>query len=181
MNNLTVVSGLWRSGSSMMMQILEAGGLEPIFHYHKPDQYNERGYYEIEEKMAPRVYAEICEGQHPNSCVKILTPFLKNNDLIYLAKQVIFMQRNYDEIIASTEKSSGYSPFKRKLQILEKEAKEFLAGQRLAIFYLNYNEIIEDPKVALTPIKFLLKEFESACSAVEESLYKSRGKNEAVF
>ena len=181
MHNLTVVTGLWRSGSSMMMQILEASGLNTIRHYFNRDEFNERGYYEIDENLAPRIYTEIASDQHPNSCVKVLIPFLKKNQIINLADNVIFMQRNYDEIIASTEKKFGRSPYKRRLQILEKEAKEFLAEQHIRPFFLNYNEIIEDPESALKPIKFLLKEFEAACAAVSPNLYKTRGQNEAVL
>lgn len=181
MFNLTVVTGLWRSGSSMMMQILEAGGITPVRHYFNRDEFNERGYYEIDERQAGRVYGEITACQHPNSSVKVLLPFLKKNNLIDLADNVIFMQRDYDEIIHSTNRKFGRSPYKRGLQLLEKEAKEFLREKQIPVFFLNYNEVLEDPKRALQPIKFLLKEFDSACAAVDPELNKTRGKREIVF
>ena len=46
---ITVVSGLPRSGTSMMMRMLEAGGAPIVTdHARKPDSDNPRGYYEYE-------------------------------------------------------------------------------------------------------------------------------------
>lgn len=46
---ITVVSGLPRSGTSMMMQMLEAGGLEVATDGQRaPDRHNQRGYFELE-------------------------------------------------------------------------------------------------------------------------------------
>ena len=46
---LTIVSGLPRSGTSMMMQVLCAGGLAPLAdHQRQADEDNPRGYYEFE-------------------------------------------------------------------------------------------------------------------------------------
>ena len=43
------ISGLPRSGTSMMMKMLEAGGIEPVVdHIRKSDEDNPRGYYEFE-------------------------------------------------------------------------------------------------------------------------------------
>ena len=46
---ITVVSGLPRSGTSMMMRMLDAGGVPIVTdQVRKPDSYNPRGYYEYE-------------------------------------------------------------------------------------------------------------------------------------
>ena len=46
---ITVVSGVPRSGTSMMMSVLEAGGLEPLKDdIRAADEDNPRGYYELE-------------------------------------------------------------------------------------------------------------------------------------
>ncbi len=48
-NFVTVVSGLPRSGTSMMMKMLAAGGLDPITdHVREADADNPKGYYEFE-------------------------------------------------------------------------------------------------------------------------------------
>jgi hypothetical protein len=46
---ITVVSGLPRSGTSLVMQMLEKGGMEILTdHVRKPDENNIRGYYEYD-------------------------------------------------------------------------------------------------------------------------------------
>ena len=46
---ITIVSGLPRTGTSMMMRMLEAGGIDVITDYNrKPDVDNPGGYYELE-------------------------------------------------------------------------------------------------------------------------------------
>jgi len=46
---ITVVSGLPRSGTSLMMHMLEAGGLKVLADgVTKPDPSNPRGHYELE-------------------------------------------------------------------------------------------------------------------------------------
>jgi len=46
---VVIVSGLPRSGTSLMMQMLEAGGLEVLTDARRsPDEDNPRGYYELE-------------------------------------------------------------------------------------------------------------------------------------
>jgi len=46
---LTIVSGLPRSGTSMMMRMREAGGIPALIdNIRKPDEDNPRGYYEYE-------------------------------------------------------------------------------------------------------------------------------------
>ncbi len=48
-NMLIIVSGLPRSGTSMMMKMFEAGGLEPfVDNIRKADPDNPKGYYEFE-------------------------------------------------------------------------------------------------------------------------------------
>ena len=46
---ITIVSGLPRSGTSMMMKMLEAGGLPPLTdNIREADDDNPKGYYEFE-------------------------------------------------------------------------------------------------------------------------------------
>jgi hypothetical protein len=46
---ITIVSGLPRSGTSMMMKMLAAGGLEPLTdNIRAADEDNPKGYYEFE-------------------------------------------------------------------------------------------------------------------------------------
>ena len=50
---VTVVSGLPRSGTSMMMKMLDAGGIAPIIdNVRAADEDNPKGYYEFERVKA---------------------------------------------------------------------------------------------------------------------------------
>lgn len=184
MHNLTVVTGLWRCGSSMLMQILKASGVEPI---HQPfyDKFNPRGYYEIDPKTSDRIHSEIVSGKYQNHCIKWLIPFWPEqgkNNIVDLGDNIIFLLRDYEEIIASTNEKFGFSPYKRRLQILERDAKNSLLEKGMKPIFLSYNEIIEDPKKGLWPIKFLLKgDWESAVKTVDSELYNWRSERAEVL
>ncbi|MBN1153773.1 sulfotransferase domain-containing protein [candidate division KSB1 bacterium] len=100
---ITVVSGLPRSGTSMMMKILEAGGLNVLTdHIRSADEDNPKGYYEFERVKAledDRVWLEEAVGK----VVKIISALLSKlpDDYHY---QIIFMHRKMDEILASQKK-----------------------------------------------------------------------------
>ena len=179
MDNLTVVTGCFRSGTSMAMQILEAGGFNPITHYEDPDSFNERGYYEIEETKVERVHSAICAGEYPpNSCVKVFVPFLDHNKnkIIHLADNVVFITRNVKEVIESINKKHGHRPYPRKILYAIRDAKKFLSDQGFRPIFLDYNDIIKDPEKGLKPLKKLFKNensFLNATKIPEKRLYKT--------
>jgi hypothetical protein len=102
---VVVVSGLPRSGTSMAMKMLEAGGLPVVTDgIRTADVSNPRGYYELEavkglDKNGDTAWLRGARGK----AVKIIS-FL----LTYLPEthnyNVIFMRRDLDEVIASQNK-----------------------------------------------------------------------------
>ena len=71
-----VVSGPPRSGTSLLMQMLEAGGVEPLRDDTRPaDAGNPRGYYEFEAVKRLRHDHEWLQGAE-GKLVKIVTPLL---------------------------------------------------------------------------------------------------------
>ena len=56
-----IVSGLERSGTSLMMQILHAGGMSTAFNdsLRKPDENNPKGYYEL---AGGKIINQLMEG-----------------------------------------------------------------------------------------------------------------------
>jgi len=96
----TLVSGLPRSGTSMMMAMLEAGGLAPLIdHIRKPDDDNPKGYYEFERvKKIKEDTAWLPEAR--GKVVKMISMLLidlpPGEDY-----RVIFMRRRMPEILAS--------------------------------------------------------------------------------
>jgi hypothetical protein len=97
---ITVVSGLPRSGTSLMMQMIVAGGLPPLTDgLRTADENNPRGYFEWEPakslKQNPGAIA-VGEGK----VVKIISALLPllPDDHEY---RIVFMLRPLEEVIAS--------------------------------------------------------------------------------
>ena len=97
---ITIVSGLPRSGTSMMMQVLEAGGIPPVTdNVRKPDEDNPRGYYELESVKRTR-QAPSWLGEATGKAVKVVYRLVYDlpMDREY---RVVFMKRSLREVIAS--------------------------------------------------------------------------------
>jgi hypothetical protein len=97
---ITVVSGLPRSGTSLMMQMLDVGGVPILADEHRPaDDNNPRGYLEFE-KVKQLKRDDSWLGDAEGKAVKIISHLLLElpTDLEY---RVIFMLRNLDEVVAS--------------------------------------------------------------------------------
>ena len=154
-NRNYIVSGLERSGTSMMMQILEAGKI-PIAHNksRKPDENNPKGYYELE---GGKVMSKLMENKFPmrkyrGKFIKITSYGLLCLPNLTRKYTIIYMERDIEEIISSTEKMTGKKTRERmktikSLEKLEHKVKEEIISRvdcRLLI--LNYNNILEDPK-----------------------------------
>lgn len=98
---IVIVSGLPRSGTSMMMQMLAAGGMEILTDEQRSaDLDNPKGYYELE------VVKKLKEGdkgwvrQAQGKAVKVISALLEGLPDDYRYK-VIFMQREMAEVLAS--------------------------------------------------------------------------------
>ncbi len=102
---IVIVSGLPRSGTSMMMKMLEAGGLPVMTDaIRTADIDNPKGYYEYErvkelEKETDKSY--IREGR--GKVLKVISFLLKDlpDDNAY---KIIFMRRDLNEVIVSQNK-----------------------------------------------------------------------------
>lgn len=100
-----VVSGLPRSGTSMAMKMLEAGGLSPVIDgIREADVDNPKGYYEDERVKdlhdnPDRSWLQDARGK----VIKIISFMLPDlpGDNNY---KVIFMRRHIDEVLASQQK-----------------------------------------------------------------------------
>lgn len=99
---IVVVSGLPRSGTSMAMRMLEAGGLTVVTDgLRVPDASNPNGYYELErmkELDKPGRHAWLADARGKG--LKVISFLLTHlpEDYNY---QVVFMRRDLDEILAS--------------------------------------------------------------------------------
>src|ERR1700686_1129847 len=100
---IIVVSGLPRSGTSLMMQMLDNGGLEVVTdNIRTPDTDNPRGYYEFEQVKKIKQDASWLSGTRGKG-------FKMVSQLLYELPptekyRVIFMERDLDEVLDSQEK-----------------------------------------------------------------------------
>ena len=164
---MIVVSGLPRSGTSMLMQILSRGGLQCISDNKRPaDEHNPNGYFEIKEIGQ---HLSIYQHYGNNCCIKLLSPFLKkieNNHII------IFIERNLEECFASMQKMLNRKPAKDAFKKHLKDIKKYLKNKN--VIYINYNKIITNPDKGLKPIKHLIPNFKEAKKAVDPTLQHNK-------
>ncbi|HDH81546.1 MAG TPA: nucleotide pyrophosphatase, partial [Thermoplasmatales archaeon] len=144
-----IVSGIERSGTSMMMQVLYMGGAKVAFDKSRaPDYHNPKGYYELE---GGKIINRLMEGSFPfkkydGMFVKITAYGLK-----FLPKgqyKIIYMMRDLDEVMDSMEKMSGPIDREKEKPVFEK-LNSFsinLMKKREDIDYItvNYRDVIDD-------------------------------------
>lgn len=159
-----VVSGFPRSGTSMLMQILEAGGMVTCRDDYRPaDQHNPRGYYEWEAVKelpnAPAAWAQ-AEGK----AVKVVAPLLRYlpADFQY---QVLWMDRPLLEVIHSQQEMKGAStrpedfPFQLAVDYQQEEERiqRWLDQQpHISWLCLSYQDFLEQPQLTLERLALYL-------------------------
>ncbi len=184
---ITIVSGLPRSGTSMMMKMLEAGGMEILTDkIRKADEDNPKGYYEFEkvkklEKDA--LWLEDANGK----AVKIITALLEHLPGKYTYK-IIFMRRKMEEILGSQKQmlirrenpTDEVSDEDMNIMFLKhiQKVEEWLEEQpNIDVIYIHYNEVLKDPSKYSERInKFLGNTLNTnnMISAVDKTLYRQR-------
>ncbi len=186
-NEIIIVSGLPRSGTSMLMKMLEAGGLEILTdEIRKADMDNPKGYYEFERVKKLETDKEwLFEAK--GKVIKAVSMLLKHLPINYHYK-IIFSQRNIQEILLSqkqmlirrgepTDKISD----KELAGIYEKhlcQVRKWLSCQPgFEVLYVNYNNILTDPHRYCKEInKFLDRDsnVERMANVIDKSLYRQQ-------
>jgi tetratricopeptide (TPR) repeat protein len=184
-NQVTIVSGLPRSGTSLMMQMLDKGGVDILQdQLREADISNPKGYYEYKPVMS--LYKDntwLSKGQ--DKAVKVVAPLLKYLDST-LRYKIIFMRRDLNEIIQSQQKMIGKSEQEFPVTLYNKYQK-LLANVTLwdksepgvEILYVNYTDVLENPATELARIeKFLgvAVNKQQMINCVDVSLYRNRTK-----
>ncbi len=184
---VVVVSGLPRSGTSLMMQMLAAGGLPIVTdHERAADADNPRGYLEWERiKRLGKDPAAF--GQAAGKAVKVISHLLLvlPRDFRY---RIIFMERDLDEILASqaamiSRRATSVQPpnpeaVRGQYQRHLAEIKSWLARQPgMAVLFVSYREAVESPaEVARRVTSFLggACDGPSMAAVADRSLYRQR-------
>ena len=164
--SVVIVSGLPRSGTSMMMQILGQGGL-PIFtdNARKADESNVKGYYEFEKAKqlaTDNSWVKDIKGKG----VKIVAQLLPNLPA-HIPYRIIFMERHLKEVIASQKKmlmrlNRKASKLKDEqlaqtyLQQLANVEKLMTSQDNIDILFMNFEEVINNPTSCCTRVNQFL-------------------------
>ena len=164
---IPIVSGLPRSGTSLMMSMLAAGGLEVFTdRLRVPDNDNPVGYFELEEvkKLIKGEYSWLARSN--GKAVKVIStllPYLPDGHHY----RIIFMRREVEEVLASQRKmliNRGENPekvsdeqmaemFKKDLQMSERWINSQAHATRIDI---NYKQIITNPRPLVAEINIFL-------------------------
>jgi hypothetical protein len=182
---IIIVSGLPRSGTSLMMQMLANGGVDVVTdHIRTADTDNPRGYYEFEKvKRIKQDASWIPETR--GKAFKMVSQLLYDlppNERY----RIIFMERDLDEMLISQEKmlerlgrsAAPREEMKRSFMRHLERLHEWLGRQRnIEVLHVGYNELVERPeRQAERASEFLggVADVEKMARTVDPSLYRNR-------
>lgn len=185
---ITIVSGLPRSGTSMMMRILEAGGMPVLTDgVRAADVDNPNGYYEFEPAKTTREdpsWLTQAECKAVKMVYKLL--FDLPPDRTY---QVIFIQRTLTEVIASQNRmlarmgqgTTGVVADRAWVTGFAAEIAATRAWLRarpcFRVLFINYNRLLSAPADPLTSVNtFLGGHLDKTAmrAAIDPRLYRQR-------
>jgi hypothetical protein len=182
---IIIVSGLPRSGTSLMMQMLERGGLEVVSdQVRTADIDNPRGYYEFEQVKAIKRDASWLPATRGKA-------FKMVSQLLYELPageryRIVFMERDVDEMLVSQEKmlerlnrqSAPRDDIKRAYGVHLRRLREWLARQaNMAVLYVSYNDLVERPAVEAERVSAFLGgslNVAHMAETVDSGLYRNR-------
>jgi hypothetical protein len=183
---ITIVSGLPRSGTSLMMQMLVAGGMPALSDGERvADTDNPRGYLEWERiKQLPQDPACIAEAE--GRVVKVISRLLLSLPAGH-EYRVIFMQRPLPEVLASQDEMmkrrgtfKGANPAIMSAAF-EKHLREVYAWMdsktNVKALRIPYHDVLSRPKeIAASVTEFLQipMDMEAMIQQVDASLYRNR-------
>ena len=182
---VTVVAGVPRSGTSVAMQMLAAGGLEVLTDaVRQADADNPRGYLEFEPVKQTKEDPSWVRGA-VGKAVKMVYRLLYDLPAGY-EYRVVFTKRKLEESVASQRRMMERSGrevkdddarmvelFRRGVQ----KCEGWLAGRaNFRVLFVDYNLLVADPRPYAEQISAFLDglDVESMVGAVDPSLYRNR-------
>ena len=186
--SIIVVSGLPRSGTSLMMKMLDAAGLPlMIDSIREADDDNPKGYFELEEAKQLKDGHTGWLSEAKGKAVKIVAPLLRfiSDEFDY---KILFMRRAMTEILASQKqmlirrgKDPNAVPDEMMAKVFEKqmeEVLEWMKGQaNISFLEIAYSGLIENAAPLIEDIRTFLDlalDQEKMAQVVDSSLYRQR-------
>lgn len=182
-----IVTGLPRSGTSLAMQMLAAGGVPPMTdHEREPDADNPRGYFEFErvkQLKTDKSWLDDATGRAVKVIHMLLTELPDDRDY-----RVLFMRRDIGEVVVSQRTmlarsgraGAGLAPdrlaeiYRQQLAALERWLS---THPRFAVLDVRYADLIADPLSWAGRIAAHIGgdvDARAMAGAVDPSLYRNR-------
>jgi len=175
-----------RSGTSLMMRMLDAGGIPALTDGHRtPDQHNPHGYFEddrVKRLAQDSSWLEEARGR----AVKVIYRLLPHLPP-HLAYRVIFMNRDLNEVYASQRdmlESRGDPAASQDRSMIRALANELDAARQwleqqanLSFIEVPYGELVSQSEVWIPRIsRFLDGELDehAMAEAIDPTLYRHR-------
>ena len=185
-NVITVVTGLPRSGTSLMMQMLNAGGITPFTDgLREADEDNPLGYLEndkVKRLATDNQWVHLAQNHSLKVVVQLLQYLPADQEYRF-----IFMVRNLDEVLVSQEKMLARNKAKggdltaaSLKEIFAKQvddAQSLIQKSGMPGLALRYDQIIENPEAAAQMIGRLMgreMDFSKMAACVNAGLYRNR-------
>lgn len=185
---IIIVSGLPRSGTSLMMKMLDFGGIDILTdHLRTADGDNPEGYYEFERvKKLPQGDTSWLEDAN-GKVVKVISALLEYLPNTY-NYEIIFMQRNLQETLTSQQKmleNRGQVANTTPQHLIEQAMRKHLAlverwlsaQSNIKKIDINYNQLIREPEPLLANIgHFLERQLDTSqmLKVIRPDLYRNR-------
>jgi hypothetical protein len=186
---ITIVSGLPRSGTSLMMQMLEVGGLPVLSDgERKADPDNPKGYFEWERiKQLPKDPSLIAEAE--GKVVKVISQLILSLPPAH-DYRIIFMLRPLPEVLKSQEKMlqrrgnadsiTDTSAMEQAFQRHLIEVNQWLAGRaNMRVARVHYHRVLREPRPVSEEIASFLQfplDIDAMVRQVDATLYRNRMK-----
>ncbi len=182
---ITIVSGLPRSGTSLMCQMLDEGGLQVVTDgIRSADTDNPRGYYEYEQVKKIKEDTSWLPASRGKA-------FKMISQLLYELPpaetyRIIFMERDFDEMLRSQEKmlqrlgrpAAPPEQIKRAYTLHLDRLRDWLKQQKnMAVLYVSYNHLLQHPEEEARRVCDFLSlplRLEAMVQAIDPSLYRNR-------
>jgi hypothetical protein len=182
---IIIVSGLPRSGTSLMMQMLENGGIELVTDgVRTADADNPKGYYELEKVKSIQRDASWLPATRGKA-------FKMVSQLLYGLPsseryRIIFMERDFDEMLSSQERmlerlgkpAAAREQITQAFRLHLNQLHEWLQRQaNVQVLRLSFNDLLAEPRWQAERVREFLgvdADIEAMAHTVDPSLYRNR-------
>ena len=184
-DEIIIVSGLPRSGTSMVMQMMDQGGFKLLIdNQRESDESNPNGYFEyqpVKNTLSDSSWLSDATGK----VVKVVSPLLKNLDLRYKFK-IIWIDRKLSEVLLSQQEMLSKKDSSKKSTLnlgLESQYKKMIAASEkylekknnVEVLKIKYQNVISSPLETANLIYDFLGDrgdVSKMASAVDQELHR---------